>query len=70
MITVDSVIHKVLIEVDEKGTAAAVATAIVVNMTSTSYNAEFKASHPLMFMIKDNKTDTIFFLAQANKPEV
>lgn len=68
MITVDSVIHKVLIEVDEKGTAAA--TAIVVNMTSTSYNAEFKASHPLMFMIKDNKTDTIFFLAQANKPEV
>ena len=70
MITVDSVIHKVLIEVDEKVTAAAVATAIVVNMTSTSYNAEFKASHPFMFMIKDNKTDTIFFLAQANKPEV
>ncbi len=68
MIIVDSIVYEAFIEVDEKGTAAA--TAIVVNMTSTSYNAEFKASHPLMFMIKDNKTDTIFFLGQANKPEV
>ncbi len=68
MITMDSVIHKALIEVDEKGTAAA--TAIVVNMTSTSHNAEFKANHPLMFMIKGNKTDTILFLGQVNKTEV
>ena len=67
-LAVDSVIHKAVVEVDEKGTVAAAATSIVVRVVSASYNAELTADHPFMFMIKDSKTDAILFLGQVNKP--
>lgn len=66
-LAVDSVIHKAVVEVDEKRTVAAAATSIVITPISASYNAEFTADHPFMFMIKDNKTDAILFLGQVNK---
>ncbi|MGP5296383.1 serpin family protein [Psychrobacter faecalis] len=66
-LAVDSVIHKAVVEVDEKGTVAAAATSIVISVVSASYNAEFTADHPFIFMIKDNKTDAILFLGQVNK---
>ena len=66
-LAVDSIIHKAVVEVDEKGTVAAAATSIVPVVVSASYNAEFHANHPFMFMIKDNKTDAILFLGQVNK---
>ena len=65
-LAVDSIIHKAVVEVDEKGTVAAAATSIVITPISASYNAEFTADHPFMFMIKDNKTDAILFLGQVN----
>ena len=65
-LAVDSVIHKAVVEVDEKGTVAAAATSIVVRVVSASYNAELTADHPFMFMIKDSKTDAILFLGQVN----
>ena len=66
-LAVDSIIHKAVVEVDEKGTVAAAATSIVITPISASYNAEFTADHPFMFVIKDNKTDAILFLGQVNK---
>lgn len=66
-LAVDSIIHKAVVEVDEKGTVAAAATSIVPVVVSASYSAEFHANHPFMFMIKDNKTDAILFLGQVNK---
>ena len=66
-LAVDSIIHKAVIEIDEKGTVAAAATSIVTTPISASYNAEFTADHPFMFVIKDNKTDAILFLGQVNK---
>ena len=66
-LAVDSIIHKAVVEVDEKGTVAAAATSIVITPISASYNAEFTADHPFMFMIKDNKTDAILFLGQVNR---
>ena len=66
-LAVDSIIHKAVVEVDEKGTVAAAATSIVIKPISASYNAEFTADHPFIFMIKDNKTDAILFLGQVNK---
>lgn len=68
LLTVDSIIHKAVVEVDEKGTVAAAATSVVPVVVSASHNAELIADHPFMFMIKDNKTDTILFLGQVNKP--
>ncbi|WP_352339227.1 serpin family protein [Psychrobacter sp. 16-MNA-CIBAN-0192] len=66
---VDDVYHKAVVIVDEKGTEAAAATAIVVDSESASAPPPmFKADHPFIFLIKDNKTDAILFLGQVNKP--
>ncbi|WP_286797999.1 serpin family protein [Psychrobacter sp. UBA6291] len=64
---VDSVVHKAVVEVDEKGTVAAAATGIGVQLVMATHKAEITADHPFMFMIKDNKTDAILFLGQVNK---
>ena len=66
-LAVDSIIHKAVIEVDEKGTVAAAATSIGPVPVSANYDVEFNANRPFMFMIKDNKTDAILFLGQVNK---
>lgn len=64
---VDSVVHKAVVEVDEKGTVAAAATGIGVQLVMATHKAEITADHPFMFMIKDNRTDAILFLGQVNK---
>lgn len=67
-LTIDEVVHKAVIDVDEKGTVAAASTGvIVVTPISASYNAEVIADRPFMFVIKDNKTETILFLGQVNQ---
>ena len=67
-IKIDDVHHKAVVIVDEKGTEAAAATGIVANATAASAPPPvFKADHPFIFMIKDNKTDAILFLGQVNK---
>lgn len=68
-IKIDDVYHKAVVIVDEKGTEAAAATGIVADATAASAPPPvFKADHPFLFMIKDNKTDAILFLGQVNKP--
>ena len=68
-IKIDDVYHKAVVIVDEKGTEAAAATGIVADATAASAPPPvFKADHPFIFMIKDNKTDAILFLGQVNKP--
>ena len=66
---IDDIYHQAVVIVDEKGTEAAAATGIVVSTESASAPPPvFKADHPFLFMIKDNKTDAILFLGQVNKP--
>ncbi|WP_413519021.1 serpin family protein [Psychrobacter glacincola] len=67
-IKLDEVFHQAVVTVDEKGTEAAAAAGAVGMYVGMSYPAEFKADHPFMFVIKDNKTDAILFLGQVNKP--
>ncbi|OAP71066.1 MULTISPECIES: serpin family protein [Psychrobacter] len=67
-IKLDEVYHQAVVTVDEKGTEAAAAAGAVGMYVGMSYPVEFKANHPFMFMIKDNKTDAILFLGQVNKP--
>ena len=66
---IDDVYHQAVVIVDEKGTEAAAATGIVaVAVSAPAPPVIFKADHPFIFMIKDNKTDAILFLGQVNKP--
>ena len=70
-LSVDAIAHKAVIEVDEKGTKAAASTSISIVPMSLGYSTntiKFKADHPFMFVIKDNKTNAILFLGQVNKP--
>lgn len=65
---VSKVIHKAFIEVNEEGTVAAAATAAVVNKRSIEITPQFKADHPFLFYIIDNRTDAILFLGRLIKP--
>ena len=69
-IAIDDIYHQAVIDVNEIGTEAAAATGPVLVDISGSMHppVAFKADHPFMFMIKDNKTDAILFLGQVNKP--
>ena len=69
-IAIDDIYHQAVIDVNEIGTEAAASTGVVAVDISGSMHppVAFKADHPFMFMIKDNKTDAILFLGQVNKP--
>mgnify|MGYP006283657789 CR=1 FL=1 len=66
---ISSVVHQSFVEVDEKGTEAAAATGVVMRKTSVVRKKEFKADHPFIFMIRDDKTDTLLFLGKLGNPK-
>ncbi len=64
-------LHKAFIEVDEKGTEAAAATAAVVGLTSMPPPESpkiLRADRPFIFMIRHNKTDAILFMGRVMDP--
>lgn len=68
---IDEVIHKSFIEVSEKGTEAAAATAVVVREKSATINKNPKVTinRPFVFMIRENKNNAILFIGKYVKPE-
>ncbi len=58
--------HKAFVTVDEEGTEAAAATAVVIDRTSLP--PEFRADHPFLFLIRDNVTGSILFLGRVVDP--
>ena len=69
---IQNVFHKAFIEVNEEGTEAAAATAVVVGLKSAppkEYKI-FKANHPFIFFIVDKRTDLILFMGKIVNPEV
>ena len=68
---ISNVIHKAIVEVNEEGTEAAAATAVVM-MTRCAvldFPVEFKCNRPFLFFIHDNKHQTILFMGRYAKPE-
>ncbi len=67
---INKIIHKAYIEIDEDGTEAAAATAVVMDRKSTSNERPkaFRADHPFIFMIKENTTNTILFVGHFVQP--
>jgi serpin B len=63
------VFHKAFVSVDENGTEAAAATAVVVGLTSMPAEpVEVKLDRPFLFLIRDRKTGTILFLGRVVDP--
>ena len=71
-LSVDSVIHKAIIEVDTEGTTAAAATAVIIGVTCACPPPTpilFNADHPFLFALRDNRTDSILFMGRLTEPE-
>jgi serpin B len=64
----DEVIHQAVIELDEKGVEASAATAVVVREKSAHKIPEFNANRPFIFIIKENKYNSILFAGVYEKP--
>jgi serpin B len=66
---VSRIVHKAFIEVDEVGTEAAAATAVIVTPKSKPAPPfTFRADHPFLFLIRDNHTGSILFLGRVTDP--
>jgi serpin B len=70
---IGEVIHKAFVEVDEAGTKAAAATAVIMMPTSAGPGSwhptpVFRADHPFIFFIENNKTGEILFMGRVNNP--
>jgi serpin B len=66
-IMISSVLHKAVIEVNEKGTEAAAVTSVEIKTTSAGENPEFIADRPFMFIIEDTTTGSILFMGKYSK---
>ncbi len=61
---ISNVIHQAFVEVNEEGTEAAAATAVVMMKAIASKPVIFRADHPFMFLIRDNQSGSILFLGR------
>ncbi len=60
--------HKTFIALDEEGTEAAAATAIIIGLESAPQPATFRADRPFLFWIEHGSTGEMLFLGQVTDP--
>ena len=70
---ISSVIHEAFVEVDEKGTEAAAATAVLGAMMRSRIHLPpripvFRADHPFIFLIRHVESGTVLFLGRVTNP--
>ncbi len=65
---IDDVIHKAFVAVDEEGTEAAAATAVVMRESAPASPVEFTVDRPFIFLIRDRETGTILFIGRVMDP--
>ena len=70
-LTISDVVHKAFVSVDEAGTEAAAATAVVVGLTSAPEQpVQVTVDRPFIFLIRDIETGTILFVGQVMNPSL
>jgi serine protease inhibitor len=70
---ISGVLHKAFIKVNEEGTEAAAATAVIMVTSAypgqnTSQRIVFDADHPFIFLIQHKTTGTILFMGEITDP--
>ncbi|MFH1865750.1 MAG: serpin family protein, partial [Candidatus Eisenbacteria bacterium] len=58
------VFHKAFVAVNEEGTEAAAATAVVMKRLAIEQETVFRADHPFLFVIRDNATGSVLFMGR------
>ena len=66
-LVLSKVVHKAFVEVNEEGTEAAAATAVVKRQSRTT--PRFVADHPFLFFIRHNPSKSILFAGRYSSPE-
>jgi len=64
------VVHKAFVDVEETGTEAAAATGVVMMKRAArpAPPVVFRADHPFLFLIRDNRSGSILFLGRLLRP--
>jgi len=71
-LAISAVIHKAFVDVNEQGTEAAAATAVVMAralMIKTEPPPVFRADHPFLFLIRDEASGAILFMGRLASPD-
>lgn len=67
---IGDVVHKSFVLVDEAGTEAAAATAVIMEVTSMPAEpVTMTINHPFIFLIRDIETGTVLFLGRVMNPQ-
>jgi serpin B len=75
-IFISEVVHQANIDVDEKGTEAAAATAVIVDTTggcgpsSPRKTINIRLDHPFLFVLRDVETGAVLFMGRVVDPSV
>jgi serpin B len=72
---ISSVLHKAFVEVNEEGTEAAAATAVIMNLKAMDPSEPperitFDCDHPFIFTIHHKETGTILFMGTVGNPSL
>jgi serpin B len=68
-LAITDILHKAFVSVDEAGTEAAAATAVIVGETAMPGEpVEVTVDRPFVFLIRDIKTDSILFVGRVMNP--
>mgnify|MGYP006277618157 CR=1 FL=1 len=65
---ISRVVHQAFVSVDEYGTEAAAATAVVMEKRNGGASAEFSVDRPFIYMIRDGATGTLLFMGRMLNP--
>jgi serpin B len=68
-LVIDEAYHKGFISVDEKGTEAAAATAVVITLTGVGTPLTITIDRPFIYLIRDMQTNAILFMGRVMNPE-
>lgn len=68
-LSISQVVHKAFIEVNEEGTEAAAATAVIMARSIPPPPPVFRADHPFVFLIRERKSGSILFLGRVVNPD-
>ncbi|UCE98280.1 MAG: serpin family protein [Dehalococcoidia bacterium] len=65
---IGDILHEAFVSVDEAGTEAAAATAVIMKLTAAEETVTLSLDHPFIFLIRDLKTDTVLFVGKVLNP--